>query len=49
MGLIFYHGWKKSEVAELMGVKCAPCSGAWESALARLHHRLKERRPGDAT
>jgi RNA polymerase sigma factor (sigma-70 family) len=49
VGLIFYHAWTKSEVAELMGVAVRTVQRRWESALARLHRRLKERGGGDAS
>lgn len=42
VGLLFYHGCKQAEVAELIGVTVRTVQRRWVSALARLHRRLKE-------
>ena len=47
VGLIFYHGRKQAEVAELMGITVRTVQRRWVSALARLHRRLKEGGPTD--
>jgi RNA polymerase sigma-70 factor (ECF subfamily) len=49
VGLLYYHGWKQAEVAQLMGVTVRTVQRRWESALDHLHHRLKQGGPGDAT
>jgi RNA polymerase sigma-70 factor (ECF subfamily) len=49
VGLIYYHGWKQAEVAQLMGVTVRTVQRRWESALTHLHCRLKKDGPADAT
>jgi RNA polymerase sigma factor (sigma-70 family) len=45
VGLIYYHGWKPAEVAELFQVSTRTVKRRWESALARLHQALRGRKP----
>jgi RNA polymerase sigma-70 factor (ECF subfamily) len=42
VGLIFYHGWKQADVAELFGVSERTVRRRWEAALAKLHHILTD-------
>ena len=42
VGLVFYHGWKQAEVAELFGVTVRTVQRWWESAMRTLHGRLQE-------
>jgi RNA polymerase sigma-70 factor (ECF subfamily) len=44
IGLIFYHGWKQAQVAELFGVSERTVRRWWESALRRLNQGLQEPR-----
>jgi RNA polymerase sigma factor (sigma-70 family) len=45
VGLIFYHGWKQAEVAELFQVSERTVRRRWESALAKLHGSLQDPPP----
>jgi RNA polymerase sigma-70 factor (ECF subfamily) len=40
VGLVFYHGWTRIQVAELFGVSERTVRRWWESALQSLGHRL---------
>jgi len=42
IGLIFYHGWKQEQVAELFGVNVRTVQRWWQSALANLRAVLKD-------
>jgi RNA polymerase sigma-70 factor (ECF subfamily) len=42
VGLMFYHGWKTAEVAELFGVSERTVRRRWEAALVKLHQVLHE-------
>jgi RNA polymerase sigma-70 factor (ECF subfamily) len=42
LGLMFYHGWKAAEVAEMFGLSERTVRRRWESALLKLHEVLKE-------
>jgi RNA polymerase sigma-70 factor (ECF subfamily) len=42
VGLMFYHGWKTAEVAELFGVSERTVRRRWEAALVKLHQVLAE-------
>lgn len=42
VGLIFYHGWKQDEVAELFGVHLRTVQRWWKSALKRLRDVLSD-------
>jgi RNA polymerase sigma factor (sigma-70 family) len=42
VGLIFYHGWTRADVAELFQVSERTVRRRWESALAKLRHILKD-------
>jgi RNA polymerase sigma-70 factor (ECF subfamily) len=42
VGLVFYHGWKQAQVAELFGVSERTIRRWWESALHRLNQGLQE-------
>lgn len=42
VSLIFYHGWTRAEVAEVLGVNEKTVRRRWKSALARLHEALRE-------
>jgi RNA polymerase sigma-70 factor (ECF subfamily) len=42
VGLIFYHGWKQAEVAELFQISERTVRRRWESALVKLHGTLKD-------
>jgi RNA polymerase sigma factor (sigma-70 family) len=41
VGLIFYHGWKQTEVAELFGITERTVRRRWASALEKLHQALR--------
>jgi RNA polymerase sigma-70 factor (ECF subfamily) len=41
VGLVYYHGWKQAEVAELFGVSERTIRRRWEAALAKLHRALR--------
>jgi len=41
VGLIYYHGWTQSQVAELFQVNVRTVRRWWESALVRLHRVLR--------
>lgn len=43
VGLIFYHGWKQQEVADLFEVNVRTVRRWWEAALCKLHRLLKDR------
>jgi RNA polymerase sigma factor (sigma-70 family) len=43
VGLIFYHGWKQAQVAQLFGVSERTVRRWWEAAITRLYVLLKER------
>ena len=45
VGLIFYHGWKQAEVADLFGISERTVRRRWESAKEKLGHVLKAQRP----
>ena len=40
VGLIFYHGWQQSQVAELFQVNVRTVKRWWQSALLKLHNVL---------
>lgn len=40
VGLIFYHGWKQAEVADLFQVTVRTVQRRWQSAMRTLHGRL---------
>jgi RNA polymerase sigma factor (sigma-70 family) len=42
VGLVFYHGWKQAEVAELFGVTVRTVQRHWQSALLRLRQAARE-------
>jgi RNA polymerase sigma-70 factor (ECF subfamily) len=44
MGLLFYHGWKQAQVAELFGVSERTVRRWWESAIRKLNQDLQEQR-----
>jgi len=44
MGLLFYHGWKQAQVAELFGVTERTVRRWWESAIRRLNQGLQDPR-----
>jgi RNA polymerase sigma-70 factor (ECF subfamily) len=46
VGLIFYHGWKQSDVAELFGITERTVRRRWASALEKLHHSLRDATEG---
>jgi RNA polymerase sigma-70 factor (ECF subfamily) len=45
VGLIFYHGWKQADAAELLGMSERTVRRRWEAALAKLHHILTNEGP----
>jgi RNA polymerase sigma factor (sigma-70 family) len=45
VGLIYYHGWKQAEVAELFQVSERTVRRRWESALVKLRRSLKDLPP----
>lgn len=45
VGLIFYHGWKQADVAQLFGVSERTVRRRWEAALVKLHHILNDEGP----
>jgi RNA polymerase sigma factor (sigma-70 family) len=47
VGLIFYHGWKQSEVATLFGVTVRTVQRWWQSALDTIQGLLSDREPND--
>jgi RNA polymerase sigma-70 factor (ECF subfamily) len=42
VGLIYYHGWSRAQVAELFQVHVRTVRRWWESALVKLHRELKD-------
>lgn len=42
VGLVFYHGWKQAEVAELFGVTVRTVQRHWQSALLKLQQVTRE-------
>jgi len=42
VGLIFYHGWKQADVAQLFGITERTVRRRWASAMAKLHDALAE-------
>jgi DNA-directed RNA polymerase specialized sigma24 family protein len=40
VSLLFYHGWKQAEVAELLGVTVRTVQRRWQAALVKLHGLL---------
>jgi RNA polymerase sigma-70 factor (ECF subfamily) len=42
VGLIFYHGWKQEEVAELFQVDVRTIQRRWKAVLVKLHDLLQE-------
>ena len=44
VGLIFYHGWKQAQVAELFRVSERTVRRGWESSLRQLNQGLQEPR-----
>jgi RNA polymerase sigma-70 factor (ECF subfamily) len=42
VGLVYYHGWKQIQVAELFQVSARTVRRRWEAALVRLHRALNE-------
>jgi len=42
VGLMFYHGWKQAEVAELFGVTVRTVQRRWQSALLKLRQSARE-------
>ncbi len=42
VGLIYYHGWTRAQVAELFQVNVRTVRRWWESALVKLHHELQD-------
>jgi RNA polymerase sigma factor (sigma-70 family) len=40
VGLIFYHGWKQAEVADLFQVTVRTVQRRWQAAMGTLHQRL---------
>jgi RNA polymerase sigma factor (sigma-70 family) len=47
VGLIFYHGWKQADVAQLFGVSERTVRRRWEAALVKLHQVLQSDQSGD--
>jgi RNA polymerase sigma-70 factor (ECF subfamily) len=47
VGLIFYHGWKQADVAELFGVSERTIRRRWEAALVKLHAVLQGEKVGE--
>jgi RNA polymerase sigma-70 factor (ECF subfamily) len=47
VGLIFYHGWKQADVADLFGVSERTVRRRWEAALVKLHNVLQSERLGE--
>ena len=45
VGLIYYHGWTREQVAELFQVNERTVRRRWESALVRLHQALNGELP----
>jgi RNA polymerase sigma factor (sigma-70 family) len=45
VGLIFYHGWTRAEVAELFGINVRTVQRRWQSALEKLHQILNDDAP----
>src|SRR5262245_13501618 len=43
VGLIFYHGWKQKEVANIFEIDERTVRRRWEAAMVALHHILAER------
>jgi RNA polymerase sigma-70 factor (ECF subfamily) len=44
VGLMFYHGWKQAQVAEVFGVSERTVRRWWESAIRQLNRKLQEPR-----
>ncbi len=42
VGLVYYHGWSQTQVAELFQVNVRTVRRWWESALVKLHRELKD-------
>ncbi len=42
VGLIYYHGWKQTEVAELLDVTVRTVQRHWQKAMVKLHGRLRD-------
>jgi RNA polymerase sigma-70 factor (ECF subfamily) len=42
VGLVYYHGWTQTQVAELFQVNVRTVRRWWESALVKLHRELKD-------
>lgn len=42
VGLVYYHGWTQSQVAELFQVNVRTVRRWWESALVKLHRKLTD-------
>jgi RNA polymerase sigma factor (sigma-70 family) len=42
VGLIYYHGWTQTQVAELFQVNVRTVRRWWEAALVKLHRELKD-------
>jgi predicted DNA-binding protein (UPF0251 family) len=42
VGLLYYNGWSQAAAAELLGVTVRTVQRWWQSALVKLHTRLKE-------
>lgn len=45
VGLVFYHGWEQSQIAELFGVTDRTVRRKWQSACVKLHESLGGRLP----
>jgi RNA polymerase sigma-70 factor (ECF subfamily) len=45
VGLVFYHGWRKAEIAELFQVDERTIRRRWQSACLRLHQLVGEKLP----
>jgi DNA-directed RNA polymerase specialized sigma24 family protein len=46
VGLIFYHGWKQADVADLFQISVRTVQRPWDSALVKLQGRLRDEMPG---
>src|SRR5262249_41127185 len=45
VSLIFYHGWEQTDVADLFQVSVRTVQRRWDSALVKLHGRLRAQLP----